>query len=54
VRNDAYRPGDGNIRILMKNGSITDIAAASDNSNLEALAKTVEKYVLCYSKDLVD
>lgn len=53
VKNDAYRPGDGNIRILMKNGGITDIAAASDNSNLEALAKTVEKYVLCYSKDLL-
>ena len=54
VRNDAYRPGDGNIRILMKNGSIKDIAEASDNSNLSALAKTVEKYVLCYSRDLMD
>ncbi len=53
IRNDAYQPGDGNIRILMKNGSIIDIAAASDNSNLEALAKTVKKYILCYSKDLV-
>jgi hypothetical protein len=36
----------------MKNGSIKDITAASDNSNLEALAKTVKKYILCYSKDL--
>jgi len=53
IRNDAYQPGDGNIRILMKNQSIIDIAAASDNSNLEALAKTVKKYILCYSKDLV-
>jgi len=52
VRNDAYKPGDGNIRILMKDGSIKDIAAASDNSNLEALAKTVKKYILCYKKEL--
>jgi len=53
IRNNAYRPGDGNIRILMKDGTIKDIAAASDNSNLEALVKTVKKYILCYSKDLV-
>ncbi|MDB4900986.1 MAG: hypothetical protein JWQ63_267 [Mucilaginibacter sp.] len=53
IRNDAYKPGDGNIRILMKNGIVKDIAAASDNSNLEALAKTVKKYILCYKKELV-
>ncbi|HEY8928811.1 MAG TPA: HD domain-containing protein [Mucilaginibacter sp.] len=52
IRNKAYRSGDGNICILMKNGSIKDITAASDNSNLEALAKTVEKHVLCYKKKL--
>ncbi|ASU36507.1 HD domain-containing protein [Mucilaginibacter xinganensis] len=54
IRNKAYKPGDGNIQILMKNGSIKDITAASDNSNLEALAKTVEKYILCYKKELID
>jgi HD superfamily phosphohydrolase len=53
ITNNAYKPGDGSIRILMKNGSIQDIAAASDNSNLEALAKTVKKYILCYTKDLI-
>ncbi|HEY8780970.1 MAG TPA: HD domain-containing protein [Mucilaginibacter sp.] len=53
VRNDAYNAADGNIRILMKDGTIKDITAASDNSNLEALAKTVKKYILCYDKDLV-
>lgn len=52
ILNNAYTAGDGFIRILMKNGTIKDIAAASDNSNLEALAKTVKKYILCYSKDL--
>jgi HD superfamily phosphohydrolase len=53
ITNNAYRVGDGNIGILMKDGSVIDIATASDYSNLEALAKTVEKYILCYSKDLV-
>lgn len=52
ILNNAYTAGDGFIRILMKNGIIKDITAASDNSNLEALAKTVKKYILCYSKDL--
>jgi len=53
IRNNAYNKGDGNIHILMKDGSIKDITLASDNSNLEALSKTVKKYILCYSKELV-
>jgi len=53
IRNNAYRPGDGDIRILMKDGSIKDITGASDNSNLQALAKTVKKYIVCYKKDLI-
>jgi len=53
IGNDAYKPGDGNIRILMKDHTVKDITAASDNSNLEALAKTVKKYILCYKKELV-
>lgn len=53
IRNNAYTAGDGNIGILMKDGRVHDITTASDNSNLEALAKTVKKYILCYSKDLL-
>ncbi|QEC77118.1 HD domain-containing protein [Mucilaginibacter ginsenosidivorax] len=53
IRNNAYTAGDGNIGILMKDGHVHDITTASDNSNLEALAKTVKKYILCYSKDLI-
>lgn len=52
IRNNAYSFGDGNIRILMKGGKISDITQASDNSNLEALSKTVKKYIFCYLKDL--
>jgi HD superfamily phosphohydrolase len=53
IGNNAYNKGDGNIHILMKNGGIKDITLASDNSNLEALSKTVKKFILCYSKELV-
>ena len=53
IVNNAYKVGDGNIRILMKDGHVKDITAASDNSNLEVLAKAVKKYILCYSKDLI-
>ena len=52
IKNNAYSVGDGNINLLMKDGTIQDITKASDNSNLEALAKTVKKYILCYLKDL--
>jgi len=53
IRNKAYKSDDGKICILMKDGIIKDITEASDNSNLEALAKTVEKYIVCYDKRLI-
>lgn len=53
ITNKAYKVGDGSIRILMKNGDVQDITKASDNSNLEALAKTVKKYVLCCIKGVL-
>ena len=52
IRNNAYSVGDGNIKILMKDGSIQDITTASDNSNLEALVRTVQKFILCYIKEV--
>jgi HD superfamily phosphohydrolase len=52
IKNKAYSVGDGSIKILMKDGSIQDITKASDNSNLESLARTVQKYILCYVKEL--
>jgi HD superfamily phosphohydrolase len=53
ISNNAYKVNDAKIGILMKDRTVTDIMVASDNSNLEALARTVEKYILCYTKDLV-
>ena len=52
IKNNAYKPNDGSIRILMKDGSLQDITTASDNSNLVALATTVKKYIICYTKNL--
>lgn len=52
IQNNAYRADNENIGILMKDRSVKDIATASDYSNVQALAKTVEKYFICYSKDL--
>lgn len=52
IKNNAYRVGDGNINIVKKDKTVQEITAASDNSNLEALAKTVKKYILCYVKDI--
>lgn len=50
INNMAYKTGNGSINILMKDGSLQDIATASDNANLEALSKTVTKNILCYTK----
>ncbi len=38
------------IRILYKDGSLMDVAEASDQFNLEALTKPVAKYYICYPK----
>lgn len=52
ISNRAYNTGGGNstINILMKNNTTTDIAKASDLSNLESLDKTVTKHILCYPR----
>lgn len=50
INNMAYKTGNSSINVLMKDGSIQDIAIASDNSNLEALSITVTKNILCYTK----
>ena len=48
LRNNAYNEGRENINLLMKNGDVIDLAEASDNLNISALTKPVEKYFLCY------
>ncbi|MCB0470648.1 MAG: phosphohydrolase, partial [Flavobacteriaceae bacterium] len=39
------------IRILFKNGKVSDISRAPDQLNLRALSKPVTKYYICYPKE---
>jgi HD superfamily phosphohydrolase len=52
IKNRAYNATNSNINILMKSGALSDIAKASDLSNLESLDKTVEKHILCYVRGI--
>lgn len=50
IVNNAYNSEVDRIHILYKNEEIKDIADASDNLNISALASPVTKYFLCYPK----
>jgi HD superfamily phosphohydrolase len=50
VSTDTYCPEDDNINILMKDGTIRDIAEASDMLNIQVLTKKVTKHFFCYFK----
>ncbi len=53
VSNNTYIPtNDNQIKIRYNNGSITDIAEASDMLNISVLSKVIEKHFLCYPKIL--
>ena len=51
VKNQAYHTKNP-IKILFKNDKTIDIASASDQLNLQALTKPVEKFYLCYPKKM--
>ncbi|MDR0812140.1 MAG: HD domain-containing protein [Paludibacter sp.] len=48
VSTDTYNPQDDHINILYKDGTIRDIADASDMLNINVLTKKVEKYYFFY------
>ena len=48
--NNAYDEKYKQINIKLRNGEIMDLAKASDNLNIAALATPVEKYYLCRVK----
>ncbi|MBS2097759.1 HD domain-containing protein [Carboxylicivirga linearis] len=52
ISNNAYSKSDDQINILFSDGSIKDIAAASDMLNLSVLGKTVKKHYLCHPKSV--
>ena len=51
VSNQAYNTSNP-IKILFKDHTTVDIAKASDQLNLQALTKPVEKFYLCYPKKI--
>jgi HD superfamily phosphohydrolase len=51
VSNQAYNTNNP-IKIVSKNNKTIDIASASDQLNLQALTKPVEKFYLCYPKKM--
>lgn len=48
LTNSAYNDSKETINLLMKDGSVIDVAEASDNLNISALSNPVEKYFLSY------
>lgn len=50
VSTDTYNSKDDSINILQKDGTIKDVAEASDMLNIQVLTKKVEKHYLCYCK----
>jgi hypothetical protein len=48
VSTDTYSPEDDHINILYKDGTVKDIADASDMLNITVLTKKVEKHYFCY------
>ena len=48
--NSAYDEKYNQINIKLKDGSIMDLAMASDNLNIAALSTPVEKFYLCHTK----
>ena len=50
LTNNAYNESKENINLLLKSGEIVDVSLASDNLNISALSKPVEKFFLSYPK----
>ena len=48
LKNDAYISEGGGIRIMKRDGTLVDVAEASDNYNLASLKDTVTKYYITY------
>ena len=52
IVNNAYDPGQDRIELLYKDGSLRDIAEASDNLGIAALSKPVEKWYLAWPRGM--
>lgn len=52
VNNSAYNSSHFKINILHRDGSLVDVAKASDQLNIKMLSKKVTKYFICYPKGI--
>jgi HD superfamily phosphohydrolase len=52
VNNSAYNSSHFKINILYRDGSLVDVARASDQLNIKMLSKKVTKYFICYPKGI--
>lgn len=52
ISNNAYQVEGESIEILTKTGYVVDLAEASDLPNIRALSNKVEKYYVCYPKEV--
>jgi hypothetical protein len=52
ITNEAYVSGGNTINILRKDGSIVDVAYATDLPNIQAISKILTKYFLCFPKNI--
>lgn len=50
IQKDMYNINDDHISILYKDGTLKDIAEASELLNVELLSKKIKKYYLCYQR----
>lgn len=52
MSNSGYIPKDKKINILQKDGKVVDISEAVDLPNIKAISKPVQKYFLCWPKNI--
>lgn len=52
INNSAYLASGSEIRILMKDGRVLDLADASDLPHIQAMRRTVKKHYLCWHKSV--
>ena len=50
IEKNMYEPADDSIDIIYKDGTIKNIAEASDMLNISLLSKKVKKYYICYQR----
>jgi uncharacterized protein len=51
--NNAYDPAVGSIKVILKTGELVELDSASDYLNNTMISRDVEKFYLCYPKEII-